>query len=135
MSVSLGAAELVLEDLQPRSMTQTAVAARLQIPVVALWSLSGNAAFPRPTANDDDGNCLWDAGAIAAFASLWDEAKLNGWTLPTSFLPTADFVALASSAAPGSRQSRERRRVAEALREHNYHVSLHRHRRQARRCR
>ena len=78
-------------------MTQTTVAARLQIPVVALWSLTGNAAFPRPTANDSEGNCLWDAEAIAAFTSLWDAAKLNGWTLPPGgSCPTADFVSLAS---------------------------------------
>jgi hypothetical protein len=114
-------------------MTQTAVAARLQIPVMALWSLSGNAAFPRPTANDDEVNCLWDSGAIASFAALWDSAKANGWSLPTSFLPTADFVALASTAAPGSREGY--RRIADALREHNIRLALHGHRRQARRCR
>ena len=78
-------------------MNQTAVATALGITTLALWSLSGNPQFPRPTSNDGAGNVVWDAGAIAAFEALWNAAQANGWITSTAALPSADWAMMAAT--------------------------------------
>jgi hypothetical protein len=56
-------------------MTQPDVAAALGIPVLQLWTVSGNPQFPRPISNDGAGNVVWNSTVIAAFVVLRNAAK------------------------------------------------------------
>jgi hypothetical protein len=79
--------------------TQTEVAARLDISVLALWSLSGNASFPPPVGSNDQ-DILWDSADIAAFQALWSAVRERGWRVSNAQLPSANFTMM-SSTTPG----------------------------------
>jgi predicted DNA-binding transcriptional regulator AlpA len=72
-------------------LTQNDLATALGISPSALWSLSGNPAFPRPTSNDGAGNVVWNASDITAFQSLMTQATANGWRWGTDDLPAANW--------------------------------------------
>jgi predicted DNA-binding transcriptional regulator AlpA len=76
---------------------QDAVAAALGISVSALWSLSGNVTFPKPTGTDGDGNPTWASGDITAFVALWSAAQSNGWILSVVDYPAADFAMMSTT--------------------------------------
>lgn len=83
------------------TMTQTQVAAALGINMLALWSLTGNPAFPAPASNDGDGNVdVADHGGHRLHRAVDGGALANGRQLPTAILPSANFSAMAA-AAPG----------------------------------
>lgn len=77
------------------TVSQTQVAAALNISVLAVWSLSSNPSFPQPVSGSNQ-SVLWDAGQFATFEALWTAAKANGWQLPTAILPRANFAAMAA---------------------------------------
>jgi predicted DNA-binding transcriptional regulator AlpA len=81
-------------------MTQPDVAAALGIPVLQLWTVSGNPQFPRPISNDGAGNVVWNSAVIAAFVVLRNAAKANGWKIYPAALPTLNLAFMAAN-APG----------------------------------
>jgi hypothetical protein len=83
-------------------MDTPTTAAAIGISVRQLWLLMGNPQFATAiTSNDGAGGVVFDAGAVATFATTYATAKANGWKLTDAQLPDADFAGMAAN-PPGA---------------------------------